>query len=213
MTSGKFLIEKKDDLEVLLSKTDVNLNRKQLKFLLDRSSAHFLRLIAPEEYSLKLKEKPEIYQKIQNNVCSKFTEDFLNYLSKLKEVKNEKLLAFQRIAGGEGEGTVIFWTFSPYIHLELSKLEKDAEKSIEKIFLWLENVYQRADELEKRGSIYAFFKNNFDYTYHLRNFSKDFNIETKNIILGFDERLPSHLLARLLAKKIAKEIHGLNPRK
>lgn len=201
LASEKSLIEKKDDLEVLLSKTGIKFNEKQLQFLSSRVSAHFLRLIAPEEYSLKLSGKPEIYQKIQNNICSKFTKDFLNYLTKSDEIDEEELKIFQQIPGGEGKGTIIFWTFSPYIHLELSKFEKNSDKSIEKIFLWLKNACKKAEKNKKNN--FALMENNFDYT---RFPIKKFRILPDKIYLGFDERLPSHLFVRLLARKISQEI-------
>lgn len=98
--------------------------------------------------------------------------------------------------GGDGEGTVMFWTLSPYVYQDLMQRGSNSQEAIGKIFDWIVDDTEDKVIREQRRTY-----NLFD---HVRVYES--LLPFKLTHLGYDERMPTHLMARLLAKTISRNL-------
>ena len=184
-------------IEDLLAKAERSLTSDQCRYIDGRVHFHLARLMLPEEYSKEMKRYYKIMASPQNTVCEKFGNDFINYAAETPaEVRKEfgvKTPAdkFRVVTGSEGLYVFIFWTLAPYIHLNLIERGLSQNESMIRIVSWVMESYDQHPEsfnqLQHTEPVWDYF---FHGSSHL----------------GYDERMPSHLKARLLAREMAQEL-------
>lgn len=194
------LLSKKVDEKKLFQAT--NFEGPYSDYIIGKTPRHLFRLLFPREYMLEISPyKKELMDKAKNSVCGTFAKEYLSYIAKLNIENREEIdqvRKVQEIIGAEGSDTLLFWTLAPYIHDELKLLGNSADQSIEKIMQWAKDAGAKAFKRGNQGF------GDFDYVdfrkFGLSGFPQDY-------VLGLDERMPSHLLSRLLAKKVAESLN------
>ncbi len=190
------VLSKNPILERILEAASISeLKREHSPYVSGRASGHLFRLLFPREYGITACSKAELLDKAQNTVSENFAKEYLSYIIKLGLRTNKEIRDVMEIIGGEGTDTLMFWTLSPYIQDELKRFGNSAEKSMEKIFQWTKEA---GSKVVQNG----FQDRDFDYT----DFWK-LGIRGVDFVLGLDERMPSHLLSRLLAKRVAESLN------
>jgi len=169
------------DREGLLRELNVTMDEAVATHAHGPIEAHLWRLAAPEKYSEGLAENEMLRGKVQNSVCKNFARAYVEYGALVADKIKEALQRTTEIIGGEGGEVQCFWTLAPYLYDELQRTGYSSREAMEKVLKWTEEG----------------------------NSFWDFGIygsESDNYVLGYDERMPSHLLARLLAKQVASRL-------
>ena len=182
-------------LEDITNKSGVQLVGEQRRFAAGNVQYHLARLMFPLEYCHSWNDLHGIKQHPVNNACDYFGKEFIQYLATIPQeiIVKKDYDAFQEVVGLDGSD--FFWTLAPYVHLNLQERGISSHDSIARIIKWVTNKYEK----DRAG---------------FHNLSRQFPfarlIEQENMIcfnpLGYDERMPSHLRARLLAREVAKEL-------
>lgn len=171
------------------------LSKHQQKYVRGRITAHLYRLFSPRQYSsgiyFNLKDK-----KINNTKCETFVKDFLAYADIAADPESERNI--MRAVGIEGDPVQMFWTIVPYLHDELKNLGNSQEQSMKKIFQWIKEAEESMPASD--FGYLAKFKHS--------DFATEMICHKINYVLGADERMPTHLLTKLLAKQLAKDINS-----
>lgn len=131
---------------------------------------------------------------LDNKVSAAFVKEWIAFVKTLHPENDYQGSNDLRAIRIEGESVVYFWTIAPYLHDELKRMGNTASESMARIFKWVkkasETMSSDADEAK------------FDHTsYHNYIPSSKFDY-----VLGYDERMPSHLLSRLLSKSVAEAL-------
>jgi len=184
---------KTDDLFNAVGET--TLTESQKDYISGRVTLHLYRLLQPKQYANLQYRKEFSEVALNNTVSAAFVKDWIAFVKTLRpenDYQGSKDLRSIRI---EGEPVVYFWTIAPYLHDELKRLGNTASESMARIFKWVkkasETMSSDLDEAQFNHTSYHTYlpSSRFDY------------------VLGYDERMPSHLLSRLLAKSVAEALH------
>lgn len=168
-------------------------------YISGRTINHLYRLLLPDVYYKT--DRGGRRKAGQNKICSEFASDYIREISQRPAISWEEANGLRNTIGGEGAGTRLFWTISPYINHELKKLGLPAASSIDKILSWVNTAWQK--QRESGGSITVF---NWETTYIRHIDHRPFKPQYLDHHLGLDERLPSHLFAQLYAKSVVEEM-------
>ena len=191
------------DLNTLIKEAKVEEPANIADFFSKRIVGHLTRLIFPYEYESFTEPHSDLKDKFQYGISSKFGKDLISYLSGNRS--KEEMGKLEYVMGGEGDGVVLLWTLLPYIHLDLEQRKNSANESISKIADWIIDANERVIEKgisKDEITVLGIFK-------HVNqcNFGESFDISTKfNKPLGYTEKGPSHLRARLISKAISREL-------
>ncbi|MDO8642892.1 MAG: hypothetical protein Q7R76_04930 [Candidatus Woesearchaeota archaeon] len=168
------------------------LDQCQQSYLKARVGAHLLRLMRPKDYVLKELHKDDLVNRAQNTVCETFAKEFIQWASQYHLSRNACYLAGQHGIGAEGDGPGLFWTVAPYVHAELKRRGMAPDKSMRKINSW---ALRAAAVWEGAGGSDGFSSG------YLTPRMPSCNLDS---YLGYDERMPTHLGARLQAVELVK---------
>lgn len=163
---------------------------------------HLARLIFPVEYSFDMKDTG-LDAILESNTCRCFGIDYIKHVSSLHPKNGKDSMKFRTIIGMEGSGVIMFWTLAPYIHSQLVQYGLTQDQSMHCIFDWVRKAWSKRQELSKdpsycHGNIEPHF---FEFAPRFYNLGLFVNLN--NITLGYDERMPSHLMANMLARYIS----------
>jgi len=136
--------------------------------------SHLVRLIKPSEYDRNYWFYTEGDSRPQNIFCSEFGLDMIEYLKCVKEARRAKLVNLRRALAYKKQGVYQFWALAPYVHLGLMAQGCTWDQSMTLLLKIASKRYAQ------EGQPFAG--------------STDFQ-------LGYDERMPSHLIARMEAMK------------
>ncbi len=184
-------------IEDLCNESCVKLTDSQKSYIVGRVELHLARLIFPEVYSAPWISYNGINKKLQNDFCSVFGKELIRYFfmtpKKVKRVflEHSESDKFRKVVGTETHDVFLFWTLAPYIHQDLKQRGILPTRSAEKIVNWVKNAYFRGVSIEDSDD-------RLEYCRFINPYI--------NFNLGLDERMPSHLLARLYAKQVSKEL-------
>lgn len=171
-----------------------------------RTESHLFRLYAPEKYTDKWKYYSEYghlrkafseKDNSKNKFCQQFVIDYLQYAAASPEPSSEAQKVTD-ILDTEGPGTHFFWTFAPYVHVGLQEQGLSSETSMNKVINWVKEAWEEIPKEDGRIPVYS-------CSSIPNKFKRPYSVDLAGyFILGLDERMPSHLQARLLAKGIAR---------
>ena len=179
--------------EMLFSAAGVEyaaLDRKQQQYGRGRVAAHLIRLMMPKEYVLE-EEAEELVAQAQNTVCTAFARDFIQWLSRYHPTEKECSLKGQQGIGAEGSGPGFFWTVAPYVHSQLTQMGIAPDQSMRKINAWAQKA---AEQSERRR----------EYGFYIQDLKPTVSEGRLDSYLGYDERMPTHLGARLQAVELVR---------
>ncbi|OGL62003.1 hypothetical protein A3C09_00735 [Candidatus Uhrbacteria bacterium RIFCSPHIGHO2_02_FULL_47_44] len=179
-----------DDLEPLLEAAQISaLSPDRRAYVGGRTVNHFYRFLFPQKYDRKL---AHFDQENLHAVPASFAKDFLQYVATMEEPNEEDADKISHMMSTEGSDVFVFWTLAPYMHDELMREGHDAKQSMERIFDWIREGFDR----QQAGENYVCHFPAAEFVRTRDRFS----------VLGYDERMPSHLLARLNAKKVIEHL-------
>src|SRR3989338_2305154 len=207
------ILLKKFNAEQLLEPYGFNsLNENQKRYINGRPLSHLVRLILPKVYSNETIAMDEnIKDKVfKNDFLSEFGQEFIKYMASIETPISEVKDIHNLIIGSEGTNAQIFWTLTPYIYHDLKERKNTPEKCMKKIFNWIKNDLERARGIEDIDVSYITSLSYTDFYYFSTGTSRTLNTEKFGIdeleVLGYDERMPTHLRARLISKVISREL-------
>lgn len=157
---------------------------------LARIECHLTRLIFPEKYVWKNQRKLLKEHQPSIDYSATFGIELLRYIPNVRGTPSED--NFFNTLNSEGQDTFLFWTLSPYLYLNLQERGLSSEQSLDKITKWVATP----------SSINKGLRYNLYTTATIRTHLS----EATGSPLGLDERMPSHLKARLLAREVAQEL-------
>lgn len=131
---------------------------------------HLVRLIKPAEYDRNYWFYTEGHSPPQNVFCSEFGLDLIEYLKAVRVPQREKLNNLRRALAYQHKEVLQFWTLAPYLHFSLMNLG----------YSWSQSITTVIKIASRR-----FYYEGQPYT------------GVAHHQLGYDERMPSHLLARM----------------
>ncbi|MBD3319160.1 hypothetical protein GF342_04600 [Candidatus Woesearchaeota archaeon] len=161
-----------------------------------RTAMHLSRLAFPFEYSsdhLSLVHDLDRPLPLCQETSLDFVCDYSRYALYCAEQPEKDERKACKYIGQEGHGPFVFWTVAPHLHADLQQRGIDRLKSIEHLFDWATQAHEQNNEDHKCA-------NTFPYATHA--------LLNQQLItpLGLDERMPTHLINRLVAKTIAREL-------
>lgn len=168
-------------------------------YISGRTINHLYRLLLPDVYYKN--DRGGRRKAGQNKICSEFASDYIREISQRPAISWEEAKVLRNTIGGEGAGSRLFWTISPYINYELKNSGLSAASSIDKILSWVNTAWQKQRESEGSGVVF-----NWETTYIRHIDHRPFKPQYLDHHLGLDERLPSHLFAQLYAKSVVEEM-------
>ena len=158
----------------------------------NRFVRHLARLMSPRKYEPDTKGFP-----IKNEYCSTFGYLFFQYFFSLPKVEGGVQNKIDGMVGWERDEVCPFWSLSPYVWLDGYQRSRDPQKSVEKVGEWVVDAYERMEAEERLGVGESYMRHVQFYGIKMPRF---------NVALGWDERMPSHLLTRIMAKSVAREL-------
>ncbi len=186
-------------LEDITTKAGVSLVREQRQYATGKVHWHLARLMFPMRYSPDWNDINKIQQEPANSVCDSFGQEFIQYLATTPEevqevVERKDSDKFQEVVGLDGSG--FFWTMAPYVHLTMKERGLSPHESIARILNWVIGAHKNGSEGQHDlGKRFPYAHSVIQQTSTLGFFP-----------LGYDERMPSHLKARLLAREVTGEL-------
>ncbi|MFC1762061.1 hypothetical protein ACFL6U_08265 [Planctomycetota bacterium] len=153
--------------------TDFSSIAGQLRGMVEGRS-HLVRLVKPSEYERNYWFYTQGEHRPQNIFCSEFGLDMIEYLKAIKINNRRKLADIRRAIGYRKYEVYQFWTVAPYLHNSLMKLGCSWSMSLMTI------VKLAHKHFEDEGQPFA------GLVKHQ---------------LGYDERMPTHLVARIEAMR------------
>ncbi len=172
----------------VLKEVGVKLSSESENYVCGRVMSHLTRLMLPKLYKpdgwdflMQEEEMPEP----QNAFCAAFARDFVLHVSRIRPNFEDYELVSSETIGSEGDGVFTFWTIAPYVHLDLMQRDLDPEESMAAIFDWIRASTRDSMQHTQFGNLGTYMR---------------------NIPLGYDERMPTHLRARLFGKYTGKRI-------
>jgi len=184
----------------LLEIAGAELTERQDNFLGGHVLAHTHRMILPVNYSrlVEFTLRRGLAEQIRNSVCEGFGKELLQYLSTIPDeairlYENH----FMEVTGASDSiDGFMFWTLAPYVHQDLKQRGLNQNESMKRIVTWAEVAHDH--KLER--AVESKLKH---CTLGLQRFEC---IEGIREPLGYDERMPTHLRARLYAKQVSEEL-------
>ncbi len=156
---------------------------------------HLNRLVFPDRYIRNIVKLTELGDlEIQNSTCEAYGKALVHYA--VSTATEEEVKEVQHIIGRDGDGVVMFWTLTPYIYHDLTQRGCSPEEAVRRIFDWTREGCESKYEMQIKGE-----HNRFRY---VREYEPMLPFKLR--ILGYDERMPSHLMSRLLSKTIARHL-------
>ena len=155
------------------SETGFNELEGKLRGLVE-GRAHLVRLIKPSEYDRNYWFYSQGDNPAQNVFCSEFGLDLIEFLKGVRTVNRTKLANLRKALAFQKREIYQFWTLGPYLHHRLMELGCSWNASIMTI-------------LKIAGKRFAQEAKSF--------------AGTAKFQLGYDERMPTHLLARMEAMR------------
>lgn len=194
---------RKFDKSHLLRELGIKLSEDEERYLQGNISVHLFRLAFPGEYSKD--EFPEMMAwvrkkfDIQNTTSLSFVEAFISYVKESQGKMDVKPEILRDTIGMEGPGVTSFWTLAPYVFDELLKHGLSDMESIGVVFSWIEDGVDRIDSSD--------FLDHLEFvTFPEFGLMEDYELDGYDFRLGYDERMPSHLIAMLMGRKVAREL-------
>jgi hypothetical protein len=169
-------------------------------YLESRTRNHLFRLLLPEIYFQEDNTNKKFLAGRENTVCPAFAKDFLRSVAEIPNPDWNDAKSFNNTIGAEGEAVSIFWTLAPYVNDELKRAGLLPQDSMQEIFAWIRDGYQKKKEFT--GYDGATWEANSLAFVDRGAFKKGY----LDFHLGFDERMPSHFLARLYAKSVTEQM-------
>lgn len=184
------------DRKWFLNQLGIDLDSDHLPYFVGRAINHFYRLRFPEIYEPFESANEKIYP-TENQFCADFTEDYLRWVQSLKKPSEREARIIRDAIGTESEGVAAFWTLAPYISDEFKHAGKTSLESIENLMKIIKQGERALNEYLNGG---------MDHYYRIFEFAiLPYDLTPRSVeILGYDDRMPSHLLARIQAKKIVR---------
>lgn len=215
-----------------LKKIGTELNQKQHACVAGRIFHHLLRCLYPMYYPTQREHEIPVYRKFpkhvrdeigtsdilkylttekarkigfdkkllkknpRNNICTIFACDYIDYIQTQVLETMRDIRDIIDVIGAEGSGSDMFWTLAPYINVDMQQRGNMPGRSMDKLFRWIRCAHEEA---HRTGD--DFSRNYFPATL----FAKIGVYQIKEP-LGYDERMPTHLRARLLSKIVAEEL-------
>ena len=136
--------------------------------------SHVVRLVKPAEYDKNYWFYTQGENPPQNVYCREFGMDLLEFLRGVRSTNKAKLMGLRRAISFRKEGIYQFWALAPYVHLGLMQLGCEWSSSIGILIKIASKRYAQGQS---------------PFTGHAR------------FQLGYDERMPTHLIARLEAMR------------
>jgi hypothetical protein len=184
-----------------------------------RISSHLCRLIEPDLYyafdggviktaksAIYADDKREVFlqkfvasdsvspvETIHNQICESFGKAYVQFASTVQDPSGEGTGQIREIIGNESEDVIIFWSLAPYMYDELLRADISSHEAMGRILGWVKDSYP--NDLGSHEPINM-----------RRRLKFTDDIVWGNMFLGADQRMPSHLYARLCAKKIVENI-------
>jgi len=202
--------------EPLLAAAGIEKSSNRLQnHIASRATNHLYRLLLPEIYyagSSDLKaDGGDIKRK--NTVCPSFVKDYLQYAAKITDSDKQEAWyipdeaeKIKDVIGGENYGVKMFWTLAPYINDELKRGGLTSEMSMAEIGRWVCDAWDKQN-LPKRTNTMTWETDLFKYIDSSQTNKVGFHpYKLHDYVLGFDERMPSHLYSRLYAKSIVEQM-------
>ncbi|GEM_PF-4918708 len=208
MTLKEILTEKPTEgllitLDDLAQEAGVSLRGEQRNYLCGRVSRHLARLMFPQEYAKGMNELYGITKKPQNGFCAGFGKDLIRCLASTSEKGDSSSSGatdagkFQSVVGTEGFQVFQFWTLAPYIHLNLTERGLTAAESARRIIAWAISSY------DPNRPINSDF--NLEHTFKISR-TPGWIFEENRQLLGYDQRMPTHLKTRLISRSVAEKL-------
>lgn len=135
----------------------------------------------------------------KNSICKNFARKLLKYAADMPQMSDEDLKKFEAVIGSEGASVRAFWTLAPYLFDEL-KAESLSENEALDI---ISDMIREAATLNERG--YVDLIRTETRGFNIYSSRAGFNLE-HSYVLGIDERMPSHLITRLISKRIVEQL-------
>lgn len=156
-----------------VSETGFNQVEGRLRGLVE-GQVHLVRLIKPSEYDRNYWFYSQGYSSVQNVFCSEFGLDMIEFLKGIQTANRTKLKNLRKAIAYQKREVYQFWTLGPYLHFRLMELGCSWQVSIMTILkIAGKRFYQEANPFSG----------------------------TAKYQLGYDERMPTHLLARIEAMR------------
>lgn len=184
-------------IDDILRKTNVSLEGRQRAYVAGRAELHLARLVFPEQYANNWNVYYGITERPSNQHCEEFARDLLHYFGTIPKQTKKKFLEvddadrFREVVSSEGDAVFLFWTLAPYVHLNLKERSLSAEESAKKIVQWAQTAHRERRDWDVRPEL--------AHTHLVMAY-------VGQSVLGYDERMPTHLRARLLGRSIANEL-------
>lgn len=155
----------------------------------NRIGVHLLRLLNPSEFY-----HIDPSYEIQNPIQKRFAQD---YMTAYKHLSSADKFFVSRLVGGEGDGARFFWTLAPYVyHFLLTELGE--KKSMKTLLNWVAKGSEKMEHNIPLDSLAyvpeAIWQTNMPYAL------------VDKFVLGIDERMSSHILARIMGKYVADKL-------
>lgn len=196
-----------------LNRAGIQLTEKQKPYVEGRIFYYLLRCLFPmyyptqeeHEFEKNGKQIKKLVTKFDqgiltknphNNTCIIFAVDYLNYVTTLNPQRIQDVREIIDMIGTEGPGPDMFWSLAQYINANLQQMGNTPSGSMDKIFRWIRCAYNEAHKVE----------GDFSRNYFPETFFAKIGVYKLKEPLGYDERMPTHLRARLLSKIVAQEL-------
>lgn len=155
--------------EYFESETGFNRIEGRLRGLVD-GRVHLVRLVKPSEYDRNYWFYSQGNHQPQNVFCSEFGLDLVEYLKNVRVTNAEHLRILRKALAYQRHEVFQFWTLAPYVHDGFMGLG----------YSWTESM----------RTLLKIARTQFAHKGH--PFAGSVRVQ-----LGYDERMPSHLLARM----------------
>ncbi len=191
----------KISIDDLASTANLSLVGSQRDFVAHegRVWSHLVRLLFPEKYADFSNQRYKISKIPRYDNCASFAKEVIRYAANLPIETPSWLLkdedkTFKNVIGSESNAAFKFWTLAPYIHLELQEKGRTPDESMRRIVSWATKENEKVLPAQ-------FFLDGVGIAEN-RTWSEENR-------LGYDERMPSHLLARLAAEIVVGKIRSV----
>ncbi len=179
--------------ESLMRRLDLNdTSELQKMYFGGRAISSINRLAFPEVYDYRYKALKE-QKVIENHVNPEYVKNYVQYTltQPLSQHEADQIL---EVSGKQTEDSKIYWHIAPYINDELKRYGIDTAQSIHATLDWAKEAAKRSDRY------YAWDR------YGPSMNPRRFGMQDYHYLLSYDERMPSHLLSRLVAKYVSRRL-------
>jgi len=182
-------LQKDVDEDRLLELAGIAPNEGISSFVIGRIQYHLARLMFPLDADNVGDGTRALLASCQSPSGTTFTLDYLAYAT---SIVGESSDSISEVLGADAKSAMYVWKAIQYVHLGLREAGYSQTESMRTIFEWLRGnkiiLLGLEDDLARA----------YHQLDHLRFDARD--------ILGFDERMPTHLRARMIGKILAVEL-------